>query len=174
MDLTLRRDYHGDDCTLGILRAGGRSSSLHTIERPWRPDQEGRGGCAFISCVPRGTYRLTRHTRPSGEQTWALSNPGLDVFYLPDDAQRANRASCARTLILIHAGNYWWDVVGCIAVGRERRQYEAGKWMVTHSRDSMNRLRTLIGSTLDLTLTITHAEDDPSDDASDDAGSEET
>ena len=65
-----------------------------TVERPWLDNK------AFESCIPDGYYKLRRHNSPKfGNRTWEIADvPG-------------------RTFILIHAGNYSHNVVGCLALG---------------------------------------------------------
>jgi hypothetical protein len=106
-------------------------STLHTIEQEWRPTAP--GGEPNNSCVPAGGYDLIPHTRPNGDEVFALINPGLGVFYQAEDRP----SGVGRFLILIHAGNYAHDIIGCIAPGLGR----SGDAMVTSSRDAMDIVR---------------------------------
>lgn len=153
--LELRRDPNfRDDCTLGVLTVLGFPTRLQTIERPWVLNPlGGKSGAKYESCVAEGTYNLTRHLRPSGEKAWALVNHELDVYYLPSDVPKG-REKMTRTLVLIHAGNYVHDVVGCIAPGMARTKTREGGWMVERSREAMNVLRTMVGETYDVKLRI--------------------
>jgi hypothetical protein len=65
----------------------------------------------------------------------ALVNPGFGVYHQRED--RIN--DVGRFLILIHAGNWVDDVVGCIAPGIRRTVTERGP-MVTASRRAMRQL----------------------------------
>lgn len=152
--LELRRDPETyPTCTLGVLTVLGYPTRLQTIERPWVPNVHGgKSGAKYESCVAEGTYNLTRHLRPSGERAWALVNHELDVYYLPSDVPRGREAA-TRTLVLIHAGNFVHDVIGCIAPGMSRSKTRDG-WMVERSRDAMNALRTMVGETYDVKLRI--------------------
>lgn len=149
MILTLRREYL-PDCTLGLLEVSGKK--FFTLERPWRAHGVGRAGVEHLSCVPEGSYRLVPWTRPSGEKTFALSNPQLDVYQAPFDIPR-ERHGIARSLILIHAADYVHDVLGGIGPGLGRSRETCG-WAVTGSRDAMNQIRTLVAHKFDLTLII--------------------
>lgn len=153
--LELRRDPNTrTDCTLGVLTVLGFGTRLQTIERPWIPNElGGKSGVKYESCVAEGTYNLVRHLRPSGEKAWALVNHELDVYYLPHEVPRG-REKQTRTLVLIHAGNYVHDVVGCIAPGMARTRTREGGWMVERSREAMNALRTMVGDTFDVKLRI--------------------
>lgn len=150
MILTLVRDQYLPDCTLGTLEVMGRK--FFTIERPWIPDPVGKAGVKYRSCVCEGAYRLTPVVRPSGEKAFSLSNPMLDVYQYPSDVPKG-REAFTRTLVLIHAANFVYDVIGCIGPGLERTRTNDG-WMVTNSRDAMNQIRTLVASRFDITLTI--------------------
>ena len=103
-------------------------TTLYTIERPWIPSAP--GGEPFESCVPAGIYSLRPH-KHNGRESLALTNHGLGVYYLPEDRPQG----IGRYFILIHAGNWVKDVVGCIAPGLDR-----GNAMVIHSRDAMQKI----------------------------------
>ena len=150
MILTLTRDQFLTDCTLGLMEVSGKK--FFTIERPWEPHPTGRGGVEHRSCVPEGSYRLVPWTRPSGEKTFALSNPQIDVYQTPFDVPREKRG-IARSLILIHAADYVHDVLGGIGAGLDRKREGSG-WVITSSRDAMNQIRTLVAHKFDLTLII--------------------
>lgn len=151
MNLELVRDLDTGYCTLGRIMISGKT--FFTIERPWIPGA-GKSGKKGASCVSVGTYRLTRHDSEMYPKTWALVNPSLDVYHYPWDVPRGQEAS-TRTAVLIHAANWAHELRGCIAPGKTRTKDAQGKWMVTRSRDAMNEIRTLIGSRIEVTLTIT-------------------
>ena len=155
LDLFLTRDLREGQCTLGVWVVGGHK--LHTMERAWLPDPDGgRSGRRFESCVSDGTYKLEPHRSEKYPLAWALVNPELDVYHYPADVPPSRRAQ-ARQTILVHPANYWYDLLGCIGPGRSRAKVN-GEWMVAASRDAMNILKTVIGATLDVTLTIQWAE----------------
>lgn len=136
------------------MEAAGRR--FHTIERPWVADPNGGlGGKKYESCVPPGMYRLRHRDTPKYGKHFILSNPTLDVYELPADVPRGRETS-TRTLVLIHVGNYWHDVIGCIAVGKQRTR-DGRDWMVTDSRAAMNELRMVTQSVFDLHLDIREA-----------------
>lgn len=151
MILTLTRDLSTPQLTLGTLIIGGHK--LHTIERPWIPNPDGgKSGKRFESCVSVGEYRLEAHHSEKFATAWALVNRELDVYHWPDDVPKGKEAR-SRVAILIHSGNYVRDVVGCIAPGRARSKLDDG-WMVAQSRDAMNIIKTVIGTSLDVRLVI--------------------
>lgn len=154
MMLTLTRDQYLPECTMGVLEVAGKR--FFTMERPWIPDPVGKAGVKYRSCICEGTFRVTPFTRPSGEKAFRISNPSLDVYEDPFQVPRGKEDS-ARTLVLIHAANYVFDVIGCIGPGMERTKTLKG-WMVTSSREAMNQIRTLIGATYDISLLIKRPE----------------
>lgn len=156
LSLLLTRDIRESYCSLGILQIGPHK--LHTMERAWIPNPDGgRSGKRFESCISPGTYRLVQHRSEKYPLSWALINPDLDVYHWPADVP-ANRKAQARQTILIHPANFWHDLLGCIGPGRNRARQSNGEWMVERSRDAMNLVKTIIGSTLDVSLTIQWAE----------------
>jgi len=122
------------DCTLGLLFIEGLS--LVTIERPWIPDVLGPGGTKGISCVPVGTYKLLRHDSEAHPRTWALFNEELNVIHYPN----ANRPT-ARTAVLIHPGNWAFELRGCIAPGTRTALDAQGRYMVCDSRKAMGLIQ---------------------------------
>lgn len=103
-----------------------------TLERPWIPGYP--GGKPFESCVPDGEYHLRPHTRPNGDKVVALVNHDLGVYYQKHEVPEEG----GRYLILIHAGNWVKDVVGCIAPGL--RYIRSVQPMVQRSRPAMSEI----------------------------------
>lgn len=127
---TLTRFAYLPQLTLGWLVWG--PLRLATIERPWIPVPDHRGGKIRESCIPDGEYKLLRHSGPGFRDVFALANPDLDVHYMP--------AARGRSAILIHAGNRVRDVVGCIAIGRSHGRIEVEP-AVIDSQLALNDLR---------------------------------
>lgn len=152
MMLELIRDDSLPTCTLGRIIVFGKT--FYTIERPWVPEDNSPGGRKGVSCVPVGEYRLERHNGEAFQKVWALVNPSLGVYHLPQDVPAAQKFT-ARTACLMHPANWAHELRGCIAPGKTRTQDANRQWMVTRSRDAVNEIRTLIGSALDIRLTIT-------------------
>ncbi len=135
MKLLLRREPQqpSHDCTLGLLFLA--DLSLVSLERPWRPSTESKGGTKGISCVPVGTYRLVRHNSDAHPMTWALVNEELDVVHYPGDG-----AATARSAVLIHPANWAFELRGCIAPGTRAAPSDRG-FMVQDSRKAMKLLQ---------------------------------
>jgi len=140
--LILRREPQqpSHDCTLGLLFvAEVPALSLVTIERPWIPSPDSKGGTKGISCVPTGTYKLVRHDTETHPRTWALVNEELDVVHLPGDMP-----GNPRTAVLIHAANWAHELRGCIAPGTRTARDEQGRYMVCDSRKAMKLLQARV------------------------------
>lgn len=133
-DWTLRRYRLGETVTDGQLLIPEHGINLCTLERPWFPGQP--GGVPFASCVPDGTYQLERFTRPNGDLVLRLWNTDLGVYRHQGDVPEAG----GRYLVLIHAGNWVRDIVGCIAPGLTRIIDDDGKPKVTPSRPAMDQI----------------------------------
>lgn len=141
MNLTLHRDYKGDDCSQGKLTLPG--FSYDTIERPWKPHPTAPCGQKGVSCVPVGTYKLVKHNSENHPRTWALVNPSLWVYHWDEDVP-VGQFGIARTLVLIHPANWATELRGCIAPGRSRAVDPAGRKMVTMSRIAMAELQSVL------------------------------
>ena len=135
MKLLLERFCYSETETEGRLWLDGETA-FYTLERPWIGGVP--GGVPFRSCVPDGTYELVEHQRQNGDLVFALRNPDLGVYYTEEE--RGDQPG--RYLILIHAGNYVEDVVGCIAPGIDRTIHN-NRRMVTSSRKAMDKIMSL-------------------------------
>jgi len=134
--LNLLRDLWTHTETEGVLTFG--DATLYTIERPWIATDP--GGKPFQSCIPAGRFILRPHVH-HGTDVVALVNPGHAVYYM--NADRPNEVG--RYKVLIHAGNWVDDVVGCIAPGSSRADSPQGP-MVTSSKNSMKKIMEYIGA----------------------------
>lgn len=144
MILTLPRDFHSAECTLGKLTAG--SLTLDTIEPPWIDDPAGGpGGAPSISCVPAGTYQLVLHDSAKHPRTWALVNHDLGIYADPTASMRDD--------CLIHPANYAYELEGCIAPGLSRLN-DGTRWMVTSSVSAFQKLQAIVPWMLGHTLVI--------------------
>jgi len=117
MYLSLIRDTAASTYCLGVLHAG--ALEFQTIERPWIDAPPGLGGHPETSCVPAGLYELVKHDSPKHPKSFALVNPKLDVWHLPEDVP-ADRRPYARTAVLIHVANLASQLEGCVALGMGR------------------------------------------------------
>jgi len=67
--------------------------SWDSLELPWLNNQK------YISCIPKGIYKAKKHNSPKfGECLWIQDVPN-------------------RSEILVHKGNYYTDILGCVLIG---------------------------------------------------------
>ncbi len=152
--LTLRRDTSAPEATLGVLEVDGKK--LHTIEPPWVAHPAGGpAGAPYVSRIPAGVYRLEPFKLPSGEKGYILSNPTAGLYQLPFHVPKPQR-DLSRSRVTIRSANYAFEAVDAIGVGMQRTKTAMG-WKLERSLDALNVLRTVVNSTLDLTLVIEDA-----------------
>lgn len=89
--VTLIRNWDNGVQTLGDLQTLG--FACKTLERPWKNNQKN------ISCIPKGTYNCKR------------------IFSLRFGYVYEIQGVLNRTGVLLHPGNYFFDVEGCILLG---------------------------------------------------------
>lgn len=99
MRLLLDRYSHEKNQTIGklylIRNDGTVINHWHTLELPWKDNQRN------ISCISEGVYKARKHNSPKfGESLWLQNVPG-------------------RSEILIHKGNFYDDILGCILIGTD-------------------------------------------------------
>lgn len=95
MEAILTRQKHEEKQTLGQLEfsRGPLTFRCKTLELPWKDNKRN------ISCIPTGTYKVKKHFSASHALCFSILN-------VPN-----------RTHILIHAGNKYSEIRGCILVG---------------------------------------------------------
>lgn len=117
-----RRDFESRQ-TLGefCLEANGKTVfQCKTLELPWLNNQVQK------SCIPAGKYQVVTRFSPKFKNHFHL----LDVP--------------GRTWILIHAGNYYTDILGCILVGETHTEINGDGFRdVTNSRETLRKLLQL-------------------------------
>ena len=96
MDIILTRSTYTNTSTQGSLQIFDNFICLFTcktLELPWKNNQH------QISCIPIGTYYVHKNNIPKfGKHLYFTSVPN-------------------RSGILVHAGNYTSQILGCILVG---------------------------------------------------------
>lgn len=134
MRLVLTRLYWSDRQTRGALSVydeGTRVFSCKTLELAWR-DNERRVSC--IPPGPQGGCRSYRLCHREGHESGKYDYPHFIVKGVPE-----------RDYILLHRGNLYTDVQGCILPGRRWMDLNAdGRPDVTHAADTLRVLRRLI------------------------------
>jgi hypothetical protein len=114
--VTITRVNHQDKQTLGYMIYNGREVAK-TLELPWKDNAR------RISCIPKGVYKVVRRNSAKYGEHFHISTV-------------ANRS-----LILIHNGNYHFQINGCILVGKDHKDINMDGYMdVTNSKPTMDRL----------------------------------
>lgn len=100
-----------------------------TLELPWKDNQR------RISCIPEGNYQAIKHRSPKfGDTFWIQNVPN-------------------RSEILIHAGNYYRDTLGCILPGEEFKDVNKdGIRDVTNSKKTMQKLLELLPERVNIAI----------------------
>jgi len=122
--LILNRIDYGNIQTLGFMTALDDLNVIYTcktLELPWKQNQNS------ISCIPGGTYSVKKHTSPHFSHCFWIQNvPG-------------------RSEILIHKGNFYTDILGCILVGSAYSDINQDGYLdVKDSTNTINHLYALM------------------------------
>jgi len=133
MKATITRNQSTKKQTLGDMSVtddnGEIIFSCKTLEPPWKYNRPN------VSCIPTGTYNVTR--KDSGKFK--------DYFHIMDVPNR--------TYILIHPGNYYTQIKGCVLVGGGFSDINSDGYLdVTNSRNTMNKLLELMPDIFELTI----------------------
>jgi hypothetical protein len=124
----LTRFNYGNKQTLGkleLFRQGELKYSASSLELPWKNNQRN------VSCIPEGAYTVEKRS--------AMDSPSRDydhfiVKNVPD-----------RSYILWHAGNYHWDIQGCILLGSKHKDINKdGLKDVINSKHTIAELNALL------------------------------
>jgi hypothetical protein len=120
--------------TLGSLvfyRNDDPELMLATIELPWRDNKRS------LSCVPEGDYTVVkRYSEKYGDHWHLIDVPG-------------------RSHILIHHGNFHYQIQGCVLVGAEHKDIDGnGLPDVIASKRAMDEINRLMADQDDFQLKI--------------------
>jgi len=134
MYLELTRFKQDNYQTLGELtlyRTFNPVFTCKTLELPWRDNTP------YKSRIPSGIYPVVKNISPKfGKSLWIQEVPN-------------------RTEILIHRGNFFYDILGCILVGEKYYDIDGdGHVDVTNSRKTINKLYDLVEG--DIAIEILH------------------
>lgn len=117
LDVFLYRFFENDEVTFGYISLDGKIT-CYTMELPWLANQKN------ISCIPTGSYKTLPIVHPKKKNIWRI----LDVP--------------GRLGIQIHAGNYPFQIEGCILPGLS---FASGVNALYSSRLALNSLIKQIG-----------------------------
>lgn len=127
--ITLKRIAETEKQIQGILSIEGEKKVYATIELP------NKNNHYRISCIPTGEYII----RPRTSKKYGKH---LEVLNVPN-----------RSMILIHAGNYYKQTAGCILVGKEWKDLNNdGEKDITDSKKTLKELTELITKETKLTI----------------------
>lgn len=133
MKVCLERYDYGEKQTTGRLFVydddGRLRLNLFTLELPWKKNKR------RVSCIPEGTYKVIKHNSPKFKQSFWIKNVK------------------GRSEILIHAGNFYTQILGCILVGLDARDINGdGLTDVVSSRRAIERLYLHTTSEFEMTI----------------------
>jgi len=134
LTLTLNRYITANGAVIGTLE--GLSKPLYTLEDAWL------NNVPRESCIPTGDYVC----KPHG---WQVGNPNGHKYTQVWEVTDVR----GRSAILIHAGNYTKDTLGCILVGLGHKDLNKDGYLdVVHSKDAMAQLLAACPNGFDLEI----------------------
>ena len=130
----LDRILYGEKQTIGKWYCLYKNDSIKkifdTLELAWK------GNKTFISCIPENTYTVTK--RYTKERGWHLHIQDVE----------------GRTWILVHKGNFYYHIEGCILPGLDLADINNDSLLdVTNSEDALNEILELMPDTFELEIT---------------------
>jgi len=123
----LYRKIKTEKQTIGYLQV--KDNRFYTLELPFKDNQRN------ISCIPAGEYMVEKRQSVKYGDHFHI----LDV---PD-----------RSYILIHCGNFYTDIRGCILVGTELGDINADAEVdVLYSKEAMKQLNQMLPNNFKLKI----------------------
>lgn len=123
MEVTIKRIYL-KGCTIGDLTVNDKGKVMFTcktLELPWLNNMR------KVSCIPEGKYTVVERTSEKYGRHFHITS-------VPN-----------RSFILIHAGNFTKEILGCVLVGKKHTDINKdGITDVTDSRDTMADLLRIL------------------------------
>ena len=131
--LLIQRQSFEKKQTLGIMMVLLGKQIMYTCKTLELPDLN---NAPQKSCIPAGTYTVVKRESPKyGKHFHVTQVPNRDY-------------------ILIHQGNFYSDILGCILPGKEHKDLNAdGCRDVTDSKNTMKMLLSLLPNKFTLTIT---------------------
>jgi len=121
------------DCTIGRLSYGG--FRCLTLELPWLSNKRN------VSCIPAGSYTAVKYDSPKHGPVLLLQN-------IED-----------RSMIEIHAGNFTYQIEGCILVGDSLKYLDNDSVLdVTNSKRTLHRLMAQLPGEIEVAIVRTNRE----------------
>ena len=133
MLLSIVREKSSDKQTLGrgVIFDDGYNElfTFYTLELPWKDNQRN------ISCIPEGIYSIRKRYSPKYKNH--LHVLGVE----------------GRKWILIHHGNFYSDIRGCILVGDSHTDIDGDGYRdVTNSVNTMKKIMDIVPDELKLQI----------------------
>ncbi|EGQ9884154.1 TPA: hypothetical protein RQJ38_004424 [Vibrio vulnificus] len=132
--LNLKRTKQMGETTLGQLTIEGVSKSWFVLE-PAGPDSITEGSDKRIQA---GTYKLLPYSSPKYPNVYELQNV------------------LGRTFILIHAGNYHKDTLGCLMPGKTWGVVAKSHYSVGNSKSALKEIISEIENYKKITINISN------------------
>jgi hypothetical protein len=131
MKVEIKRENFTKHQTLGTLKVIEGDEVIFeckTLELPWKNNKSNE------SCIPTGEYSIKRRFSGKGEH--------MHILDVKD-----------RSFVLIHAGNYYTQIRGCVLVGRDYKDINYdGETDVISSRKTLRKLMAFLPDELKLTI----------------------
>lgn len=129
----IERNHFTDKQTTGTIIIINESNqivfSAMTLELPFNHNQRN------ISCIPKGIYTCDR-----------ITSPRFGVCYRVNDVPN-------RMHILIHVGNYYTDIRGCILIGQGLVKIDKNNDLdLVNSQMTMNNFQVIAGQKIQLII----------------------
>lgn len=135
MKVVINRYHETNNQTLGVLSIFNGHKHLYscyTLELPWKNNER------KVSCIPNGKYRIIKR----------YSEKHRTHFHITEVENR--------DFILIHSGNFHFEIEGCILVGKMQSDINSdGEIDVAYSRGCMESLLFYLPDEATLLLTET-------------------
>jgi len=130
--LLIERYSHGEKQTIGNLiglsESGHALFTCDTLELPWLNNQK------QISCIPTGKYLVKKRYSKKFKNHLHITNVEN------------------RSYILIHSGNYYTDILGCVLVGRLGFVNSDDIIDVSSSKKTLKKLLNFVESDIELEI----------------------
>ncbi|MCU0429199.1 MAG: DUF5675 family protein [Cytophagaceae bacterium] len=132
IQVKILRTERNDVETLGTLEVKNADRTVFTcktLELPWKNNERN------ISCIPPGTYKVAKRYSESFQYHFHVQDvPG-------------------RNWILIHSGNFYSDIRGCILVGFKHIDLNGdGVLDISNSKETLQKMLKILPDTFTLTI----------------------
>ena len=140
-EVIVKRDYEDKEQCLGTLYVKDECGNIifksECLERSYKDNKK------RVSAIPEGTYPLVlEYSNRFETELW-------EIYEVP------NRSECK-----IHSANYWFQLNGCIALGKSRADINGDGFAdVTASKATMKLFHKAMGDETESTITVSNIYD---------------